>query len=81
MNKNSGIVKALTDGVRQLASRPIYVLMMVFVPLLSTFFFVDLMEEGIPEKCPAAVVVDIATNPNGIVPQWWILTTLRCRAM
>lgn len=62
MNKNSGIVKALTDGVRQLVSRPIYVLMMVFVPLLSTFFFVDLMEEGIPEKCPAAVV-DLDDTP------------------
>ncbi len=62
MNKESGIVKSLIAGIRQLVSRPVYLLMMVAVPLVTSFFFVDLMEQGIPEKSPAAVV-DLDDSP------------------
>lgn len=62
MNSKSGIVNSLIDGVRQLVSRPIYLLVMVVVPLFSTFFFVDLMNEGIPVQSPAAIV-DLDDTP------------------
>ena len=58
----SALKNAIVDGVRQLASRPIYLLTMVGVPLFCTFFFLDFMNEGLPLKTPAAVV-DLDNTP------------------
>lgn len=43
-------------SVRQLASRRIYWLTMVVMPLFCMFFLTDLLREGLPIKAPAAVV-------------------------
>ena len=42
--------------VRRLASRPIYLLSMVIVPIACALFFVSLLDEGLPTKAPTAVV-------------------------
>ena len=42
--------------VRRLASRPIYLLSMVIVPIACALFFVSLLDEGLPTKVPTAVV-------------------------
>ncbi len=63
MNFNwSALKHAIVDGIRQLVSRPIYLITMVGVPLFCTFFFLDFMTEGLPLKTPAAVV-DLDNTP------------------
>ena len=52
----SSIRKALIDGIKQLTSRPIYILGMIVVPMFVAFFFLDLMYEGLPLKAPTAIV-------------------------
>lgn len=52
----SSIRKALIDGIKQLTSRPIYILGMIVVPMFVAFFFLDLMDEGLPLKAPTAIV-------------------------
>ena len=52
----SKLRSAIAYGYRQLVSRPIYFVMMLIVPLVGAFFFVDLMDEGLPLKVPSAVV-------------------------
>lgn len=42
--------------MRRLASRPIYLLSMVIVPIACALFFVSLLDEGLPTKVPTAVV-------------------------
>ncbi len=53
-------MKALRASLRRgfftLASRKVYIVMMLIVPLLSTWFFLDLMNKGLPLPVPAAVV-------------------------
>lgn len=58
----SALKNAIVDGVRQLVSRPIYLLTMVGVPLFCTFFFLDFMTEGLPLKTPTAIV-DLDNTP------------------
>lgn len=41
---------------RQLCSRPIYIVTMVAVPVLSGLFFLSLLGEGLPQKVPTAIV-------------------------
>ena len=53
---------ALLDGIKQLASRPIYILVMIGVPLFGVLFFLDLMDEGLPLKAPTAIV-DLDDTP------------------
>lgn len=62
MSRRNVILTALADGVGQLASRPIYLLTMIIVPLFTTFFFIDLMGEGVPVRSPAAIV-DLDDSP------------------
>lgn len=50
------LASSVRYGWQQLSSRPIYVMMMIVVPLLATLFFLDLMKEGLPMKLPAAIV-------------------------
>lgn len=58
----SALKNAIVDGVRQLASRPIYLLTMIGVPLFCTFFFLDFMREGLPLRTPTAIV-DLDNTP------------------
>lgn len=52
----SKLRSAIAYGYRQLVSRKIYFVMMLIVPIVGAFFFVDLMDEGLPLKVPSAVV-------------------------
>lgn len=47
---------SLRRGIVQLASRKIYITMMVIVPIAFTLFFVNLMNEGLPLKVPVGMV-------------------------
>lgn len=47
---------SLKRGIAQLASRKIYITMMVIVPIAFTLFFVNLMNEGLPLKVPVGMV-------------------------
>lgn len=47
---------SLHRGFSTLVSRRLYITMMVIVPLLATYFFIDLMNEGLPDGVPVAVV-------------------------
>ena len=42
--------------LRRLTSRKIYVVMMLVVPLACSFFFLNLMHEGLPLKVPVGMV-------------------------
>lgn len=42
--------------LRRMTSRKIYVVMMLVVPLACTFFFLNLMHEGLPLKVPVGMV-------------------------
>ncbi len=52
----SAIKNAVIGGIRQLVSRPLYILTMIGVPLFCTFFFLDFLDEGLPMKSPTAIV-------------------------
>jgi len=56
------VKRALAEGVRQLARRPIYIIVMVLVPIGMSFFFLDLMNKGLPLQSPTAVV-DLDNTP------------------
>lgn len=56
------LAASLRSGVRQLVSRPIYLLAMVAIPLVFTWFFLNLMSSGLPEQSPVAVV-DLDNTP------------------
>lgn len=53
-------LRPLTDslryGLHSIAGRWIYFALMVAVPLMATFFFLNLMESGLPTPVPVAVV-------------------------
>ena len=53
-------MKTLTDslyyGLRSLCSRKVYLALLIVVPLTFTFFFINMMDEGVAEKVPSAVV-------------------------
>lgn len=53
---------SFVDGFRYLAGRPLFLIAMVAVPLGMTFFFIDLMDEGLPLKAPTAIV-DLDHSP------------------
>lgn len=47
---------SLRRGFVKLASRKVYMVMMLIMPLVSAWFFLDLMSPGLPLPVPAAVV-------------------------
>lgn len=53
---------SLARGVRELATRKIYIFMMLIVPLGCAWFMLDLMNEGLPLPVPTAVV-DMDRSP------------------
>jgi len=52
----SALKNSLRLGIAQLASRRLYVFAMVFIPLLTTVFFVSLMESGLPVRTPVGII-------------------------
>ena len=50
------LVNSIIRGWKQLARRPLYVCMMVIVPLVSAWFFCDLMEDGVVRRTPVGIV-------------------------
>lgn len=50
------IIDSLRYGWRSITRRRIYFVMMVVIPLLGTFFFLNLMDEGLPTPVPVVVV-------------------------
>lgn len=52
----TALKQSLILGCRRLVSRKVYFALMVFVPVGFTFFFVDLLHEGLPLRAPVAVV-------------------------
>lgn len=52
----STLWQSICYGYRYLCSRKLYLIVMVFVPLLCTLFFLSLMREGLPVRVPTAIV-------------------------
>lgn len=50
------LLKLIKREIRQMTSRKIYIVMMILVPLACTFFFLNLMKEGLPLKVPVGIV-------------------------
>jgi ABC-2 type transport system permease protein len=53
---DKGLIAAIKREVHRLARRPMFVTVMVAVPLLFVVFIVSLLGEGLPIKVPTAVV-------------------------
>lgn len=56
MKQLSALWQTMKREWRQLCSRPIYIVTMVAVPVLSGLFFLSLLGEGLPQKVPTAIV-------------------------
>ena len=52
MEYQTGLWATIVRELKQLVSRPIYVLCMVGAPLFSCIFLLSLMHEGLPHKIP-----------------------------
>ncbi len=50
------LLNAIKYGVRQLVSRPLYILVMIGVPVAFSLFYLSLMDNGLPLQTPVAVV-------------------------
>lgn len=59
----SAFKNSIRLGVAQLLSRKMYIFAMVFVPLLTTLFFVSLMSRGLPLQTPVGMV-DLDVSPS-----------------
>jgi len=49
-------IETIKRGWRTMFQRKIYFVLMIVVPLVSTFFFLNLMDSGLPANVPTAVV-------------------------
>ncbi|MEG1539189.1 MAG: ABC transporter permease [Muribaculaceae bacterium] len=52
----TGFWRSVKRGMIQLVRRPLYVVCMIVIPIATTFFLLNLMESGLPEKVPAAII-------------------------
>ncbi len=59
----SAFSESIKLGVAQIASRRMYIIAMVLVPLLCTLFFVGLMHRGLPLRTPVGIV-DLDLSPS-----------------
>lgn len=53
---STGLLTVIRREIRRLCSRPIYLVGMVLVPVAMAFFFVGILDPGLPLKVPAGVV-------------------------
>ena len=67
MEYQTGLWATIVRELKQLVSRPIYVLCMVGAPLFSCIFLLSLMHEGLPHKIPVAIVITITPLRLGIL--------------
>lgn len=56
MKKESGFKKVLYRELHSMVKHPIYVIMIVILPLVSYLFFTSLMPEGLPERLPMGII-------------------------
>lgn len=52
----SVLIESLKRGVRELGSRRMYLFAMVLVPLFGVIYFDSILDKGVPQKVPTAVV-------------------------
>ncbi len=52
----NALYKVIRRQVKQIIKNPIYWVCLVIIPLLVSFFFVDMMKEGLPTNLPIGVV-------------------------
>lgn len=52
----NALYKVICRQVKQIIKNPIYWVCLVIIPLLVSFFFVDMMKEGLPTNLPIGVV-------------------------
>ncbi len=52
----NALIAVARREIRRLCARPIYLAGMLLVPLFMTFFFLSLLNEGLPRKVPVAIV-------------------------
>lgn len=52
----NSFISSFKAGVRQLASRPLYLVCMIAIPIASSLFLLNLMSDGLPKRVPAAIV-------------------------
>lgn len=50
------LIESYKRGCVQLVRRPVYIIMMVVVPIFSAWFLLNLMDEGVIRNVPAAIV-------------------------
>lgn len=50
------LLRSLRSGCLYMASRRVYLVLMILVPFAVTWFFLDMMDAGLPLKTPTAVV-------------------------
>ncbi|MDE6692873.1 MAG: ABC transporter permease, partial [Muribaculaceae bacterium] len=53
---NIGLLDTMRREIHRMASRPVYLILMVILPLGCALFFISLMSSGLPLKTPAGVV-------------------------
>ena len=63
MTSKQLILESLKRGTLSLFSRPLYIVSMVVIPLLSAVFFVTLLSNGVITKAPTAIV-DLDRTPQ-----------------
>lgn len=56
MKKESGFKKVLIRELHSMVKHPIYVIMIVILPLASYLFFTSLMPQGSPERLPIGII-------------------------
>lgn len=67
MEYQTGLWATIVRELKQLVSRPIYVLCMVGAPLFSCIFLLSLMHEGLPHKIPVALTITTTPLRLGIL--------------
>ena len=69
--------KVIVRELHQLVSRPIYLFSIVIAPLLSYAFFLSLMDNGLPEELPTAIVdLDHSATSRNLTRQFTTVSSL-----
>ncbi|MDR1055509.1 MAG: ABC transporter permease [Prevotellaceae bacterium] len=55
-NHKTGIIAVVKREVERMVSRPIYLVMTLIIPLVTYIFFITLLNNGLPDKMPIAIV-------------------------
>lgn len=55
-NNKTGIIAVIKREIGRMISRPIYLVITLVLPLICYIFFITLLDNGLPDKMPVAVV-------------------------